>query len=218
MSLKYNGIIFDFDGTVADTGDGIFNGVYAALDKMGIAHPPKEELRYFIGPPLNDSFHKLFGLNDEECDFAVSAYREYYSRQGLYEFELYEGMEQLLKDLKAHGARLGLASAKPEVFLKRIVDHMDFNKYFDIVAGHPLTNKHPDKSAVIKRAAEALKLGAGAKYLMVGDTRFDILGAKSLGMDSVGVLFGYGSREEFEEAGADYTVEKPSDILSLVIG
>ncbi len=216
MCLKYDGVIFDFDGTVADTGDGIFNGVYAALDKFGMAHPPKEDLRYFIGPPLHDSFNKLFGFNDEECELAIAAYREYYSRQGIYEFELYEGMQELLEGLKACGVRLGLASAKPEVFLKKVIDHMGFDKYFDIVAGHPLSNKHPDKSAVIRRAGEALKLRECAKCLMVGDTRFDILGAKKVGMDSVGVLFGYGKREEFEEAGADYLVEKPADILKII--
>ena len=216
MNFNYDGIIFDFDGTVADTGDGIFHGVYAALDELGIARPPKEVLRYFIGPPLNDSFHKLFGLNEEECDFAISVYREYYSRRGIYELEVYEGMEELLQDLKALGLPLGVASAKPEVFLKKVINHMGFNKYFEIVAGHPLNNKHPDKSAVIKRAAEALKTEDIKKVLMIGDTRFDILGAKSLGMDSVGVLFGYGSKEEFEAAGADYLVEKPADILKLL--
>lgn len=217
MSKKYDAVLFDFDGTVADTAEGIFNGIYHVLDSMGINRPEAKELRYFIGPPLHDSFHTIFGFDEEKCNAAVATYREYYSAKGLFELTMYDGMEELFRKLKEQNIKLGIASAKPEVFLKRIIDYYNMTEIFDIVAGSDIAYAHIDKSAIIKRTIELLNLPEGAKVLMVGDRSFDIDGAKKAGIDSAGVLFGYGSREEFEEAGAEYIVEKATDIFDIII-
>ena len=218
MSNKYDAVLFDFDGTVADTGKGIFNGVYHVLDSMGIDPPEPEKLRYFIGPPLHESFRSVFGFNEEECKAAVATYREYYSAKGIFELTMYDGMEELFRKLKARGIKLGISSSKPEIFLLRIVDKFGLSELFDTVKGSDIDYIHSDKSLIIRRATEAMNLPGSAKVLMVGDRCFDINGAKKAGVDSAGVLFGYGSREEFEEAGADYIVVKADELFGIITG
>ena len=218
MSNKYDAVLFDFDGTVADTGKGIFNGVFHVLDSMGIDPPEPEKLRYFIGPPLHESFRIVFGFNEEECKAAVATYREYYSAKGIFELTMYDGMEELFRKLKARGIKLGISSSKPEIFLLRIVDKFGLSELFDTVKGSDIDYIHSDKSLIIRRATEAMNLPGSAKVLMVGDRCFDINGAKKAGVDSAGVLFGYGSREEFEEAGADYIVAKADELFGIITG
>ena len=216
MSNKYDAVLFDFDGTVADTGKGIFNGVFHVLDSMGIDPPEPEKLRYFIGPPLHESFRIVFGFNEEECKAAVATYREYYSAKGIFELTMYDGMEELFRELKARGIKLGISSSKPEIFLLRIVDKFGLSELFDTVKGSDIDYIHSDKSLIIRRATEAMNLPGSAKVLMVGDRCFDINGAKKAGVDSAGVLFGYGSREEFEEAGADYIVADTNELFGII--
>lgn len=218
MNNKYDAVLFDFDGTVADTGKGIFNGVYHVLDSMGIDPPEPEKLRYFIGPPLHESFRIVFGFNEEECKAAVATYREYYSAKGIFELTMYDGMEELFRKLKAKGIKLGISSSKPEIFLLRIVDKFGLSELFDTVKGSDIDYIHSDKSLIIRRATEAMNLPDTAKVLMVGDRCFDINGAKKAGVDSAGVLFGYGSREEFEEAGADYIVADTDELFGIITG
>ena len=218
MNNKYDAVLFDFDGTVADTGKGIFNGVYHVLDSMGIDPPEPEKLRYFIGPPLHESFRIVFGFNEEECKAAVATYREYYSDKGIFELTMYDGMEELFRKLKARGIKLGISSSKPEIFLLRIVDKFGLSELFDTVKGSDIDYIHSDKSLIIRRATEAMNLPGSAKVLMVGDRCFDINGAKKAGVDSAGVLFGYGSREEFEEAGADYIAADANELFGIITG
>ena len=218
MNNKYDAVLFDFDGTVADTGKGIFNGVYHVLDSMGIDPPEPEKLRYFIGPPLHESFRIVFGFNEEECKAAVATYREYYSAKGIFELTMYDGRKELFRKLKARGIKLGISSSKPEIFLLRIVDKFGLSELFDTVKGSDIDYIHSDKSLIIRRATEAMNLPGSAKVLMVGDRCFDINGAKKAGVDSAGVLFGYGSREEFEEAGADYIVAKADELFGIITG
>ena len=218
MNNKYDAVLFDFDGTVADTGKGIFNGVYHVLDSMGIDPPEPEKLRYFIGPPLHESFRIVFGFNEEECKAAVATYREYYSAKGIFELTMYDGMEELFRKLKARGIKLGISSSKPEIFLLRIVDKFGLSELFDTVKGSDIDYIHSDKSLIIRRATEAMNLPGSAKVLMVGDRCFDINGAKKAGVDSAGVLFGYGSREEFEEAGADYIAADANELFGIITG
>lgn len=218
MNNKYDAVLFDFDGTVADTGKGIFNGVYHVLDSMGIDPPEPEKLRYFIGPPLHESFRIVFGFNEEECKAAVATYREYYSAKGIFELTMYDGMEELFRKLKARGIKLGISSSKPEIFLLRIVNKFGLSELFDTVKGSDIDYIHSDKSLIIRRAMEAMNLPSSAKVLMVGDRCFDINGAKKAGVDSAGVLFGYGSREEFEEAGADYIAADANELFGIING
>lgn len=217
MNKNYDAVLFDFDGTIADTGEGIFKGVYYVLDAMGIDHPEPEALRYFIGPPLNESFRTLFGLDEEQCVDAIATYREYYSVKGIFELTLYDGMEKLFRQLKERNIKMGISSAKPEVFLKRIVDHLDMVELFDAVTGNDLDYVHSSKDLIIKRAMELMDLPPDAKVLMVGDRYLDIHGAKEVGIDSAGVLFGYGSQEEFEKAGADYIVGDTEELFEIIV-
>lgn len=217
MGNKYDAVLFDFDGTVADTGRGIFNSVRYTLNAMGIESPGDDELRTFIGPPLHDSFHKLFGFDSETCDAAVLKYREYYVEKGMFELTLYDGMEELFRKLRACKIKIGIASSKPELFLRRIAENFKITDFFDVITGSDFNYNNSDKTKIILRAMEQLDLPGNAKVLMVGDRCFDINGAKKAGVDSAGVLFGYGSREEFEEAGADHIVEKPMDIFEIAL-
>jgi phosphoglycolate phosphatase len=216
MSNKYDVVLFDFDGTIADTAKGIFKGINHVFDSMGIDRPKPESLRNFIGPPLSESFKTILGLNDTQCESALVTYREYYSDTGLFELTLYDGIEELFRKLKEQNIKMGICSAKPEVFLKRLVIHLEMTDLFEAVTGSDIHYVHSDKALIIKRAMEIMHLPADAKVLMVGDRYLDINGAKKAGIDSAGVLFGYGSREEFENAGADYIVADTDELFEII--
>lgn len=218
MNTAYNAVLFDFDGTVADTGCGIFNGIRYALNAFGMPMPEEHTLRRFIGPPLHDSFKEIFGMDAARCAEAVKIYREYYVRQGMFELTVYDGMRELLARLHERGTRLGIASSKPEVFLRQITAHLELDDLFDVVAGSDIQYIHSDKAGIIRRAMETLALADAERALMVGDRYFDIEGAKSVGIDSVGVLFGYGERDELEAAGATYIAAAPEEIYPLAVG
>ncbi len=216
MNKKYDAVLFDFDGTVADTGPGIFNGIYHVLDFMGIDRPDPEKLRFFIGPPLQDGFKTVFGLDETQSNAAVAKYREHYAAGGMFELVFYDGMVELFHKIKEQNIKMGICSAKPEIFLKQIVEHFEMNDLFDAVVGNEPHYTSSDKSTLINHAIELMSLPKDTRVIMVGDRHFDINAAKKVGIDSVGVLFGYGSREEFEDAGADYMVEKALDIFEIV--
>ena len=218
MNKKYDAVLFDFDGTVADTGPGIFNGIYHVLDFMGIERPEPEELRFFIGPPLQDGFKTVFGLDDAQSSAAVAKYREHYAAGGMFELTFYDGMEEIFHKLKEQHIKMGICSAKPEIFLKKIVEHFELSDLFDAVVGNEPNYTSSDKSTLINRAIELTNLPKDARVLMVGDRHFDINAAKKVGIDSAGVLFGYGSREEFVEAGADYIAADANELFGIITG
>lgn len=211
----YNTVLFDLDGTLTDPGQGITNSVAHALKKFGIEVEDKKELYKFIGPPLHDSFMKYYGFSDEEAEKAIVYYREYFRDIGIFENAVYDGIENLLKGIKASGRKIILATSKPEEFAVRILVHFDLDKYFDCMAGATMDTSRSKKGDVI---AYALK-ESGCKAedaVMIGDRLHDILGAKENGLDSIGVLFGYGDREELENAGADYIAETVEDIIKFI--
>ncbi len=211
----YNTVLFDLDGTLTDPGMGITNSVAHALKKYGIEVEDKRELYKFIGPPLHESFMKYYGFSEKEAETAIVYYREYFRDTGIFENEVYNGIENLLKEIKASGRKIILATSKPEEFAKRILVHFGLDKYFDFAAGATMDTSRSKKGDVI---AYALKeCGCSSKNaVMVGDRMHDILGAKENGLASIGVLFGYGSREELENAGADYIAETVDDIIKFI--
>lgn len=215
-SKTYDNVLFDLDGTLTDSFHGITNSVVYALKKFGIEVEDKRKLSVFIGPPLFESFSVHFGMSDDDAVRAVSYYREYYSEKGIYESVVYDGVVPLLEELKARGKKLYVATSKPEVFSVKIIEHFGLSKYFEFVAGALLDKSRIEKADIIKYAVATNKLDAGS-CVMVGDRKHDILGAKESGMTSIGVLYGYGSREELASAGADYIVDTPTDILKLNI-
>lgn len=213
----YNTILFDLDGTVTEPGLGITNSVMYALKKYGISVADRSELYKFIGPPLHESFEVFYGMDREQAMQAVAYYREYYADKGLYENTLYTGMKELLQSLKEKGKTILLATSKPTVYAGQILEHFDLLSYFDLVAGSNLDGSRTKKDEVIEYAIAEYGITDRSDLIMVGDRKHDIEGAKKCGLKSIGVLYGYGDREELTTAGADYIAETVEDIGKFVL-
>lgn len=208
-------VFFDLDGTLTDPALGITNCIMHALEKMGREIPPRESLYCFIGPPLLDAFQNYLGMTEEEAREAIRLYRERFSTVGLFENTPYDGIANALAEVKSMGKKLCIATSKPEEFAVRILEHFDLSKYFDMVCGASLDEGRSTKDAVIRYALD--KMGcAPENVLMIGDRHHDIDGAAVHGIDAVGVLWGYGSREEFEEAGARYIAADIGEMLEII--
>lgn len=215
--MKYTTMLFDLDGTLTNPGLGITNSVAYALKKYGIDVKYRTELYKFIGPPLLNSFQDYYGFSEEQAAQAVEYYREYYQKTGIYENYVYEGIPELLKELKAEGITLLVATSKPEPFARLIMEHYHLADYFTYIAGATMDNKTRVKKAdVIRYAMQNCEAEDKKKLVMVGDRKHDILGAKEVEIDSVGVLFGYGDREELEQAGATYIAETVEAIRTCI--
>ncbi|MBQ6876302.1 MAG: HAD family hydrolase [Lachnospiraceae bacterium] len=212
----YNTILFDLDGTLTDPGLGITNSAAYALKKHGIEVADRTVLYPFIGPPLLDSFQRFYGFSEEQSEQAVADYREYFREKGLFENEVYSGVEELLQRLKESGKRLIIATSKPEEFAVKILKHFGLASYFDYIVGATMDSSRSKKGDVIAYALEVCGITDKTDVVMVGDREHDVLGAKENGLDSVGVLYGYGSREELEKAGATCVAETVEDILRFV--
>ena len=214
----YQTILFDLDGTITDPGIGITNSVMYALEKQGIEPPAREELYVFIGPPLRTSFEKYFGITGERFDQALHDYRENYLARGIYEAELIPGIRELLLALKEAGKTLIVATGKPTPMAEEVLRAFDVLQYFDFVSGPDLTETvNIRKSDAINYALSGLGVTDKGSCLMIGDRDNDILGAKGAGVASAGVLWGYGDRQELSGAGADFILERPGELLPLIL-
>lgn len=213
---KYEFILFDLDGTLTDSCVGITNSVSYALNKFDISIKDRTELYKFIGPPLIDSFMEFYNFSEEQAKQAITFYREYYTEKGIMENEVYAGIEDVLASLVKNGKRLCVATSKPEPFAKQILEHLNLSKYFEYIAGATLDENRTKKDEVIEYALEQCKFTDRRKAVMIGDRKHDILGASKCSLDSIGVLFGYGSRKELEAAGANYIAETVHDILKFI--
>lgn len=212
----YSVVLFDLDGTITESGIGITRSVAYALKKYGIEEHDQAKLDTFIGPPLIDSFQRLYGFSAEQARQAVDAYREYYGTKGIFENRVYDGVETLLGSLRDTGKRCILATSKPEHYAEQILAHFGLSSYFDVVAGATMDEKRTDKASVIAYALDKAGISDLSQVIMVGDRKHDILGAKENGLPAIGVLYGYGSREELEAAGADHLAATPMDILPFL--
>lgn len=212
---KYETVLFDLDGTLTDPGEGVTNSVAYALEKFGISVSDKRELYRFIGPPLLYSFENFYGFSESDAKKALGYYREYYSKTGIFQNAIYDGIKGLLSDLKKSGKKLIVATSKPEHFAKIVLEHFDILKYFDFLGGASLDESRSEKNEVMEYAVKTCNIEV-SKAVMIGDRHFDIDGAKLFGMDSIGVLFGYGTREELEEAGATYIVSSADEIRKIL--
>lgn len=209
----YQYILFDLDGTLTDSKIGITSCVQYALHKLGIEEPDLDELEPFIGPPLTDSFREFYGFDDETVQQAVIYYRERFSTVGLFENDIYPGIAQMLERLKQAERRLAVASSKPTVFVKQILEHFEILSYFDVIVGSELDGTRAKKEEVVEEALRQLLCGGnGHDIVMVGDRKFDVEGAKAYGIDSIGVAYGYAACGELEEAGADVIVETVEEL------
>lgn len=200
-------ILFDLDGTLTDPGMGITNSVMYALNRYGIEVFDRTELYKFIGPPLSESFERFYGFSKEESYRAVDVYREYFSVKGLFENEVYDGIEELLKILKAQGKVICLATSKPEKFAKQILEHFHLDSYFTLIVGSLMNGERTNKAEVIEWVLHCLDEHSDAwskeQIVMIGDREHDVIGAHKNGLQVIGVLFGYGDEEELKSAGAD---------------
>lgn len=216
MTKQY--LLFDLDGTLTDPMEGITKSVQYALRSFGIDVEDRTELCRFIGPPLKESFEKFYGFEPEKAEEAVAKYREYFTPTGIFENEVYEGIPKMLKSLKEAGKTLILATSKPTLYAERILGHFGLDGYFTFVAGSNFDGTRVKKAEVIAYALEENKISDRSAVIMVGDREHDILGAKAVGVESVGVLYGYGNAEEFAQAGADYVAETVEQLEELLLG
>lgn len=209
-------VLFDLDGTITDPYNGITRCVQYALKKFGI-ESKQEELRCFIGPPLYDSFRDFFGLTAEESVKAVEYYRELYRDGGaIFDCTLYDGIPELLKALKNNGKSVIMATSKPEVFARRILEHFKIDDCFDGVCGSELDGRRVEKSDVIAYAFESYSLDK-SECIMVGDRCFDVEGAHKNQIPCIGVLYGYGNAEEMKKSNADFIAGTVEDLAKLLL-
>lgn len=208
-------IFFDLDGTLTDPMLGITSSVQYALAKFGISVRYLKELIPFIGPPLAQSFQQFYGFSEEQAKEAVEYYREYFSPKGIFENEIYPGIPQLLRALYDTGFDLAVTTSKPRVYAERILKHFGIDEYFTLVAGSELDGTRVKKDEVIRYALDAYGI-EGKKALMIGDRMHDMEGAAACGVESVGVLYGYGSREELTAAGAAHLVESVKELREFL--
>lgn len=210
-------ILFDLDGTVTDPMIGITKSVQYALRKFNIEVENLNDLCKFIGPPLKDSFMNFYSFSEEDALKAIAFFREYFSVNGLYENTVYENFEDMLIALKEQNKSLIIATSKPTVFAEKILEHFNLKKYFDFIAGSNLDNTRTKKADVISYALEQQGLTETSEMIMIGDREHDVIGAKALGIESIGVLHGYGSYEELSNSGANYIVKDVKELKSLLM-
>lgn len=216
----YKVALFDLDGTLTDSREGICKSVQNAFVKLGRTVPSLQELECFIGPPLKTSFREFYGIVGEEADQAVAYYRERYSVVGKYENLPYEGIADTLGALRDAGYILAVASSKPEVYVEDILKHFELYDYFHYVVGSDMAGKRGEKEDVIEEAFRRMGLDETtrkAQAVMIGDRHFDINGAKFFGIDSVGVTYGFAKDNELEEAGATYVVDTVAQLKDLLL-
>lgn len=206
-------ILFDLDGTLTDSGDGIMNCAALALERLGIPIPPRDALRVFVGPPLHDTFRQ-FGVPEDQVDEAIRIYRSRYVPVGKFENTPYPGIRELLEKLRAQGNRLYVATSKPEEMAVEVLEHFDLAHFFDHICGASLDRSRIAKDAVISYLLQLH--GADGQMVMVGDTVFDVLGAAAHGIPAVGVAWGYGSVEEMKKAGAAAIAVTMDELLSIL--
>lgn len=212
--LKQNIILFDLDGTLTDSAEGIIRACQYMQEKMGMQVSAAEDLRFIVGPPLMKTFTEDFRMDQATAEKAMTIYREYYGTVGLFENKVYPGVVEMLADLQAKGKRMAVATSKKEALAVRILEHFDIAKYFDVIGGDAREVGRDTKAKVIDYVLETLQAEKG-DVIMVGDRKFDIEGAHTLGVPCIAVEFGYGDRAEFEAYQADYIVATAEEIAKL---
>lgn len=213
---QYRYLLFDLDGTLTNPGEGITRCVEYALQHFGIVVNDLRDLYPFIGPPLNDSFKEFYHFTEEQAKEASLKYHERFADTGIYENQIYEGIVDFLERAKQQGYQMMLATSKPDVFASRILDHFHLTDYFSFVGGSGLDGSRHSKADVIAYVLSENQIMDLSKVVMIGDRKHDILGAKQMGVDSIGVLYGYGDQKELEEAGANYIVGSINELEKLL--
>lgn len=213
--LKY--VLFDLDGTLTESGPGIMNAAKIALNHFGIEENNVENLHKFVGPPLTESFGQRYGMNEADTQEAIAVFRKYYNVTGIYENSVFEGIQEMLQQLKSNGLLLSIASSKPRPMIDIVVDHFDIRKYFDVIVGCELDGTRSQKKEVVDEVIRLFGELSGddavlEHSIMVGDRMYDVNGARECGFECIGVTYGYGTRQELQEAGAAYIVDSVNEL------
>lgn len=218
--MGYQYILFDFDGTIANTGEGIVKSVDYALRSFGIRTENQAELIKFIGPPLRESFRIFYGMDAAQAERAVAKYRERYSDRGIWENELYPGVEKLLQQLKQAGKTVALATSKPGVYAKMVLKQHQIEPYFDVIVGSELDGTRERKTEVIAEVLRQLAIGAEEREraVMIGDRHQDMLGAKEFGLATIGLRLGFAAPRELEDCRPDAIADDYAALDKLLLG
>lgn len=221
MEALYQYIIFDLDGTLIKSEEGLYDSITYALEKSGVHPGDRKDMKRMIGPVLWESFQKFYNMSAEEADRANAYFTEFYDREGIYNASVYEGVEQMLETLRNAGMILLVVTAKPRDMAETVLNHTGIDQYFQAVIGPAREDKKTDKGSLLKKALSFLATTRTDHFqkehaVMVGDRRFDIEGAVETAIHSIGVLYGYGDRKELIEAGATYLAETPADVVKLL--
>lgn len=209
-------LLFDLDGTLTDPGEGITNCVKYALEKFDVYPRSREELYPYIGPPLTASFQEFHHLTAEQAEAALGYYRERFSTIGMFENVPYDGIVSLLQQLRDEGYHLMVATSKPEEFTVQILNHFHLAGFFDFVCGNTLEESRPTKESVIRCIMEQYPSVCRDNTLMIGDRKYDIIGAHSCGLRGVGVLYGYGDEDELKESDADAIAADLQQLVGII--
>lgn len=216
--VKYDYILFDLDGTLTDPALGITNSVIYALKKLGAPVESRDNYYRFIGPPLIDSFVNFCGFDEDKAREALKFYREYFTEKGIFENAVYDGIAALLRALNENGLSPVLATSKPEVFARQILEHFSLSEYFAFIGGADLEETRATKDAVIGYVLENICNPPPERCLMVGDRKYDVCGASAHGIETIGVSYGYGTEDELRAAGALAVVRDVAMLRRLLLG
>ena len=209
--MKYSVVLFDLDGTLTDSKPGIINSIQYALNALNLPIPANIDT--MLGPPLWKSFVEICGVAEDAVDDAVAKYREYFNAKGMFENSVYDGIGELLACLQKAGLKLAVATSKPEFYAKQILEHFDLAHYFTTIAGSEMDGTRSEKAEVIAYALENFR---GATSVMIGDRKHDILGAKACQIDSIGVIWGYGSRDELHAAAPTHLASNTNELYNII--
>lgn len=216
MTRKFDNIIFDLDGTLLDSGPGIINAVKYALKKYGIDEKNTSILRSFVGPPLHQQFSECYAFSEKQSLEAVDYFREYYTTKGILENTVYPEIKELLAYLADNDYCLLIASSKPENLVKEILTQHDLLRYFKYAGGSLLDGSRENKDDVLQYVLDTVSIKDFHRCLMIGDRKFDILGSRKFAIKSVGVTYGYGSLAELQSVQADFFIDKPLELISIL--
>ncbi len=214
---KYSTIIFDFDGTLVDSRRGVFNSYRYSLGKFGLSLGDEKESVKFIGPPLKSVFTEFFSMDEQDTLKAVDYFREYYGEKGVHETDLYEGIEELLRDLRNNEKQMMIATTKAALYMEIITGNLGIKKFFVKRTGSNLDGSLSNKAELIRHVLEDYHEQGWGETVMVGDRKFDIEGARDNGIDSIAVTYGYGTAAEIRDAGPDYTAGSVRDLRDLLL-
>ena len=213
----YKTFLFDLDGTLTDPKEGIVNSVLYALKKVGIEEVHISELDSFIGPPIQQSFIERYNMSEGELERAVLYFREYLKQRGLFENNVYEGILKLLQQLKSSGNRIFVATSKPTVFAKQVIEHFQLTNYFEDIIGSNLDGTRIKKEEIIAHILQTHEELNKEEMIMIGDRKHDIIGANQNGIASIGVLYGYGCEKELTEVSATYIVKDVEELYHFCV-